>query len=348
MSASDAESQPTPAFKRARSRVFGGGGGGGGGGAATNRRTADTEDYVGNLRAEREQLTLDKITQYLEGKPEVADLVLFQLETGKFDRKVVLAPEHGVSLPQSTNKVRLISKEHLIMILTLVDGEKFRAETLCHCGKLDLVHLLAMLGRIDPSSAPPSKKLAQIANWVQRRDASLGTRKGIMIDNEGAIDFESCGVFEIRPATAGAAAALVHRISKAEVPFPNGADVAVPVRDNWSEATAKIQGEYCLILAASIFEKSKVEIPSNVHYSRAPENPEVDLVPIAAAPTPAAPSADVATISSTTGAAPAAAAAAATSVNQPPPPPPPAEGTNLSGQASHAPPHLLKKKNQDS
>ena len=57
------------------------------GSARKKRRRSDAGEgnstYIDNLRQEKEQLTLDKIVEFLTGKPETADLVLFQLESGK-------------------------------------------------------------------------------------------------------------------------------------------------------------------------------------------------------------------------------------------------------------------------
>ena len=91
-----------------------------------NRKRNKGEDdadqhYMESLRAAKEQKTLDSIAALLIGKPETADLVLFQLEAGKFERKLVpVVPER--CLPRSVNKMRLVSKEYWEEILALVNG----------------------------------------------------------------------------------------------------------------------------------------------------------------------------------------------------------------------------------
>ena len=90
-----------------------------------NRKRKGEDDadhhYMESLRAAKEQKTLDSITALLTGKPETADLVLFQLEAGKFERKLVpVVPER--CLPRSVNKMRLVSKEYWEEILALVNG----------------------------------------------------------------------------------------------------------------------------------------------------------------------------------------------------------------------------------
>ena len=239
------------------------------------------QQYMESLRAAKEQKTLDSITAFLTGKPEAADLVLFQLEAGKLDRKPVPVVSERC-LPRSANKMRLVSKEYWEEILALVNGDVFTPEILGPLTKTHLGQLACHLGRICISSAPPSKRVHVIANWIQRRNRELGDRIPLLTfvrsptnQQVVAIDWPSCGPFEKRPGFGGRDS-IYHRMSGGQVPVPLGSPLNSQVQHNYVETSATIQGEYGPVSVAQVFARGNVALPEVIHWVAVPDPNTID------------------------------------------------------------------------
>ena len=239
------------------------------------KRNKGEEKILESLRAAKEQKTLDSIVALLAGKPETADLVLFQLEAGKLDRKPVPVVSERC-LPRSANKMRLVSKEYWEEILALVNGDVFTPEILGPLTKTHLGHLACHLGRIELNSAPPSKRVHVIANWIQRRNRELGNRIPLLTfvrsptnQQVVAIDWPSCGPFEKRPGFGGRDS-IYHRMSGGQVPVPLGSPLNSQLQHNYVETSATIQGEYGPVNVAQIFARGNVALPEVIHWVAVP------------------------------------------------------------------------------
>lgn len=257
-------------------------------GRKKKRNTIDEaaeSNYLDGLRAAKEQKTLDRITELLTGRAEVADLVLFQLESGKFDRSRAPTDSSVSKLRPSCNKLRLISKEYWEEILALVDGDAFKPEVVGCLSKGSCAQIACFIGRIELGSAPPSKKVPLIANWLQRRNISIGNRVGNFIwvrdtDNHiVGVNWEQCGPF--CRVEEGGEGFIKHRDSGRCVPSPLGIAPNELLKDNFVESAASLQGEYSPILISSVFKRKNEELPSIANYARVPDQAELDLSPTA-------------------------------------------------------------------
>ena len=252
--------------------------------------TAD-ETYMESLRNAKMQRTLDNISAFLTDKPDVADLVLFQLESGKFEKKEKLPVSQVRSLPKSANKMRLISAEFWQEILHLVNSIAFAEGSLAGCQKMTLAKLGCRLGRIDLSSAPPSKKLHVIAHWIQRRDISLGTcipdLRYIRGDDTliKDIDWDQSGPFKRCNEVATGASQIIHRSTGSVVPCPLGTPATASLRENFVETASTIQGEYSPIAVQYIFLRNNVPLPDVINWAAVPDPSTIDAAqsPAAAA-----------------------------------------------------------------
>ena len=189
----------------------------------------------------------------------------------------------------------------------------FTPEILGPLTKTHLGHLACHLGRIELSSAPPSRRAHVIANWIQRRNHELGDRIPLLTfvrsptnQQVVAIDWPSCGPFVKCPGCGGRDS-IYHRMSGGQVPVPLGSPLNAQLQHNYVETSTTIQGEYGPVNVAQIFARGNVALPEVIHWVAVPNPNTIE------GPTQAEIDGDAAAAAAAAPAAAAAAAAAACS-----------------------------------
>ena len=244
--------------------------------ARTKRGARDSgTGRISDVRADIENDMMSEITDLLHGDLEGQLLVVKMLREGLLKRKAGTGQDGEIEpvAADSVNKFNLLSQVNWAFILNEVDSAKFPYEEMVWFSKGFLLKVGTYTGRIDGTSALPSKKLKRIAGFIKARsrDVVHDRYKSLTLifdpDTETVTEhnFDSGhGAFGSTRSEDKSTGKIFHIGTKVSVPMPASL-LAFPgpiiFKNNHSEELAAVEGEYDDLLISKIFKKVGVDYP---------------------------------------------------------------------------------------
>jgi len=204
---------------------------------------------LGRLFAEAQVTsTLKELNKRFKEDPYLACKVLHLVRQGAFENK---SGQHlsGDTLPPSSNKWKLISREDLIKILSYVcEDPTFVSNINKVKGKVDVLNVLQYAISVEEGSAVFTKKMGELLKLCVERNLEVQRDLKLLefkVDGDHLKpDFSRKGVFSLVDKDDQGVYRSVQHISGAKAPLPLDINVndSWTLVENWVETKAKVKG----------------------------------------------------------------------------------------------------------